>query len=187
MGGRGVLPAAPGKPAAVGGPERPAAEGGPEPLQPSTSEEVKVIKLYKGALTQTESTTPSAKLLVQARQDLAAADRELAAAANKQRTAQQLVAKIADLPPPSFGGHVDLAGTERTGSSYGGAGSSSAHGLGGGLSGGGGGGGARLRDLGDEGARLSLAEASAQQHVASTSGSAADQPHPYQEFLHEAQ
>ena len=93
---------------------------------------------------------------------MAAARREVAAAANKERTAQQLVDKIAELPHTSFGGHVDLAGTERQGgyyggassSSYGGASSSSVHGLGGGLSGGGGGGGAWLRDLGYESALL---------------------------------
>ena len=61
--------------------------------------------------------------------------------------------------------------------------SSSSHGRGGGLSGGGG---AGLRDLGDEGARLTLAESSARQPVASTSGSTANQPHPYQEFFTQA-
>ena len=152
----GLFPTAPGTPAAVGGPERPAAEGSPEPLQSSTSEEDQVS---------------------------AAARREVAAAANKERTAQQLVDKIAELPPASFGGHVDLAGTERTGGYYGGASSSSVHSLGGGLSGGGGGGGAGLRNLGAESARLSLAETSARQPVASTSGSTTDQPHPYQEFF----
>ena len=162
----GLLPAAPGTPAAVGGPERPAAERSPEPLQPSTSEEDQVINLYKGALPRAASTTSSKPLLAQAQQDLEAARRERAAAVNKERTAQQLVDKIADLPRTSFGGHVDLAGTERQGgyyggassSSYGGASSSSVHGLGGGLSGGGGGGGAGLRNLGEEGTRLSLAE-----------------------------
>ena len=56
----GLLPTAPGTPAAVGGPERPAAEGSPEPLQPSTSEEDQVINLYRSALPQAASTTPSA-------------------------------------------------------------------------------------------------------------------------------
>ena len=187
----GLLPAAPGTPAAVGGPERPAAERSPEPLQPSTSEEDQVINLYRGALPRAASTTSSKPLLAQAQQDLEAARREMAAAANKERTAQQLVDKIAELPHTSFGGHVDLAGTERQGgyyggassSSYGGASSSSVHGLGGGLSGGGGGGGAGLRNLGEEGTRLSLAEESTQQTVASDSGSTTDQPHPYQEFF----
>ena len=180
----GLLPTAPGTPAAVGGPERPAAERSPEPLQPSTSEEDQVINLYRGALPQAASTTSSTPLLAQAQQDLAAARREMAAAANKERTAQQLVDKIAELPPTSFGGHVDLAGTERQGGYYGGASSSQAvHGLGGGLSGGGGGGGAGLRNLGEEGTRLSLAEKSTQQTVASDSGSTTDQPHPYQEFF----
>ena len=187
----GLLPAAPGTPAAVGGPERPAAERSPEPLQPSTSEEDQVINLYRGALPRAASTTSSKPLLAQAQQDLEAARREMAAAANKERTAQQLVDKIAELPHTSFGGHVDLAGTERQGgyyggassSSYGGASSSSVHGLGGGLSGGGGGGGAGLRNLGEEGTRLSLAEKSTQQTVASDSGSTTDQPHPYQEFF----
>ena len=114
----GLLPTAPGTPAAVGGPERPAAERSPEPLQPSTSEEDQVINLYRGALPQAASTTSSTPLLAQARQDLAAARREVAAAANKERTAQQLVDKIAELPPTSFGGHVDLAGTERQGGYY---------------------------------------------------------------------
>ena len=179
----GLLSAAPEAPAAVGGPERPAAERSPEPLQPSTSEEDQVINLYRGALPQAASTTSSTPLLAQAQQDLAAARREMAAAANKERTAQQLVDKIAELPRTSFGGHVDLAGTERQGGYYGGASSSSVHGLGGGLSGGGGGGGAGLRNLGEEGTRLSLAETSAQRPVASTSGSTTDQPHPYQEFF----
>jgi len=142
----GLLPTAPGTPAAVGGPERPAAEGSPEPLQPSTSEEDQVINLYRGALPQAASPTSSKPLLAQAQQDLEAARREMAAAANKERTAQQLVDKIAELSPTSFGGHVDLAGTERTGGYYGGASSSSVYGLGGGLSGGGGGGGAKLQE-----------------------------------------
>ena len=72
----GLLPTAPGTPAAVGGPERPAAERSPEPLQPSTSEEDQVINLYRGALPQAASTTSSTPLLAQARQDLAAARRE---------------------------------------------------------------------------------------------------------------
>ena len=121
----GLLPAAPGAPAAVGGPERPAAERSPEPLQPSTSEEDQVINLYRGALPRTAPTTSSKPLLAQAQQDLEAARRERAAAVNKERTAQQLVDKIADLPHTSFGGHVDLAGTERQGGYYGGASSSS--------------------------------------------------------------
>ena len=135
------------------------------------------------------------------------------AAAERQRTAQQLPTKTPALLPTSYGGKVDLAGPERTGGSASGARHSSLYGLGGGLSGGGGGlsggggagpfgtsssgshgrggglaggGGAGLRDLGDEGARLTLAESSARQPVASTSGSTADQPHPYQEFFTQA-
>ena len=60
------------------------------------------------------------------------------AAAEKLRTAQQLLTKISALSPTSYSGQVDLAGPERTGGSSGGASSSSSHGLGGGLSGGGG-------------------------------------------------
>ena len=185
---------------------KPAAEGGVAPLLAATPEEVAVINLYTSAQAHEAPTTPNASLLEQATRELATADQEAVAAAEKQRIAQKLLTKTPALSPATYGGQVDLAGPERTGGFTGGASSSSFHGLGGGLSGGGGdrpfgassssshgrggglsgGGGAGLLDLGDEGARLTLAEASASQPVGSTSGSIANQPHPHQEFFTQA-
>ena len=118
-------------------PVKPAAEGGVTPRQAAIPEVVAVLKLYKGAQAQEAPTTPNASLLAQATRDLATADQEAVAAAEKQRTAQQLLTKISALPPTSYGGQVDLAGPERTAGSASGASRSSLHGLGGGLSGGG--------------------------------------------------
>ena len=164
-------------------PAKPSAEGGVAPLTAASPEEVAALELYAGAQEQQAPTSTSASPLEQATRELTAADKEVAAAAAKQRTAQQLLTKISALSPTTFGGRVDLAGLEQGGGFDLGASRNSSRGLVDGLSDGGG---AGLRDLGDEGTRLTLAEASASQPAASTSGSTDKQLHPYHELFTQA-
>ena len=85
-------------------PAKPAAEGGATTLKAATPEEAAVLQLYKGAQVTEAPTPPNASLLAQATREWVTADREAVAAAEKLRTAQQILTKISALSPTSYGG-----------------------------------------------------------------------------------